>query len=409
MKLAIAAFVVILAVNCGKQPDDSKPEETGRTRQHSIIAAPEPDATNIVTMAHGAVVIARTGELELDSSAMHAIDATATTGWITPPGDSRQTITIALPALTQISRVGLFAPRVPEGTKRADRVSFEVSRDGTAFQTLATFATPKKGSGTSAATPTEANYLRMTIVDTSAKAISIPTILAEGREVAPYKRPVIGGRWMLNNRQGSFSENGSEVKGTVEMQPAMKIEGGWRDRTIPYVFARGKEFGYGIMTPSADGRFVNCKWWFEEAIPLFGASPWFGERLSAAPEIAGHDVLDTWLQLRGFAPLYALSFDDQDRLSPGSDDMQEWLKERITKSGGKKLRIVTREFRRASPAANLRSSQAQLSVIRKLLDDRGVDLSLVTFAALGTTEHKETPGDLLEKNVFSRVELQLPQ
>lgn len=387
----------------------NKAEKGKPQAPETLTSTAEPDATNLLTLSRGAVVVDRSGELQLESSAIHAVDGTATTSWVTPPNDPQQTILISLPTLTRISRVGLFAPAIPGNTRRPEKLSFESSTDGQRFDLLATFSTPHNGSATvPVVPPREASYLRVRILDAKGAAIAVPTLVMEGTEVRPYRRPALRGRWQLNDLQGLIAEDGARVRASVEQEPPARLEGGWSGRTIPYIFLRGRQFGYGIMTPSADGRFINAKWWFEEAIPLFAASPWFGEQIATtgAPD-RSTSVLDTWLDRFGFAPLYAFEFDEADRLQPVSADIQAWLDDKVRSAGSRKLRIVSREYRRADDDTNLRSSKQQIAAMRDHLAKSGVDLSTVSFVALGTEEHKETPVDRLDRIVFSRIELQV--
>lgn len=405
MRRILFLSALLALISCREplnKAEEGKPQAPG-----TLTSTAEPDVTNLLTMSRGAVVIHRSGELQLETSAIHAIDGTPTTSWVTPPNDPQQSVLIALPTLTRISRVGLFAPTVPANSRRPEKLSFESSTDGQRFDFLATFATPGNGSGTVPVDPREASYLRVKILDAKAAAIAIPTLIMEGTEVRPYKRPSLRGRWQLNDLQGLIAEDGARVRASVEQEPPARLEGGWSGRTIPYIYLRGRQFGYGIMTPSAHGRFINVKWWFEEAIPLFAASPWFGEQIASTggPD-QGTAVLDTWLERFGFTPLFAFEFDEADRLQKVSPALQEWLVSKVKNAGNRKLRIVSREYRRGNDTANLKSSERQIAAMRDFLSKSGVDLSSVSFSALGTTEHKETPVDSLDKIVYSRIELQ---
>ncbi len=86
--------------------------------------------TNIV---RGTTIVSRTGEALFETSAADVIDGDPGSYWLNPPRDLPQSIVIALPARARIDRVGL---RTAAHGTTANRVKFESSRDGAAWQTL---------------------------------------------------------------------------------------------------------------------------------------------------------------------------------------------------------------------------------------------------------------------------------
>ena len=147
-----AATLLLTLIACR---DEAPPAEPKLAPSPSVSAEP-----NLVGFATGAVVVARTGELRLDASTLHAIDDRPDSGWVTPPKDPGQSMTIALPVTSSIDRVGVVmgAGRPPAS------VSFEHSLDGKTFQPLAVVESPSPGRETfEQVTPTTLSSIRVTM------------------------------------------------------------------------------------------------------------------------------------------------------------------------------------------------------------------------------------------------------
>jgi hypothetical protein len=395
-------LAILLTVACaGKTSQDAGSQTSASQPDSTPLAA----AGNLLAFSRGAVVIDRTGELALSSSPVYAVDALDRSVWITPPKDPDHTVIVALPVRSRVDRIGLSTGFLPEGARPPKQVIFEGSSDGSTFNPIATLEVPeRKNEQMVDAGGRELTHVRVTIADGTTDVVAVGSILAAGSEVAPYSRPSIAGEWEVNGLAARFGQSGARVWGEIAMEPPMKLEGGWHDRMIRFIYLRGKEFGYGAIVVSPDGQSLNARLWYEEVIPLFEAVPQFGRRTGDASPPATWNVTEGWLERFRRVPLYAIRFDESGAIdAAASGDTLQWLARR-----GKVGSILKREYSAETAEENLTRSRTQLEALKRALAERGGGLSATRFEALGTTQYKESPATAVERPLYSRVEVTLP-
>ncbi|MEO8217584.1 MAG: discoidin domain-containing protein [Acidobacteriota bacterium] len=407
----LVLFLALLAADCKKEAAKAPPVPAARETAARKIMAEETAAedANLLGFAHGAVVAERTGELNLEDSAVQAIDGTPGTVWVTPPSDPQQSLTVVLAAPSQITAVGYTAVAMT-GAGTPQKIQFDASSDGTSWTPLKTIESPAlKIAAMQSVDPANAAWIRVSFPEESGRTVGVASLLAAGREVGPYRRPDITGSWSINGLKGLFLQSGSRVHGTVAMSPPMTIEGGWNGRTIPFAWTRGPQYGLGVLGLSADGKYLNGEWWYEEAIPLFYGTTWFGEKLNTYPDVGNEfDVPETWLQRFGHTPVYSIVFSTDDKLDvTGSEAGLRWVEATIRKNAGSKLTLISRNWAEQSEAGNIASGKHRLDSLRTELSRRRVPLADVTFEALGPTHYKEHPAWNIYQPVFNRIELQV--
>jgi hypothetical protein len=390
----LAILFLALAAACGKSEPPAKQTPTPTP-------APIAESSNLLGFAKGAVVTDRTGEMALSSSPVYAIDPNERSSWITPPKDPDHTVTIALPVRARVEKIGVSTGQVPGGARPPKQMLFEGSADGSTFTRLATIdASERKNDQMFAITPVELTHVRATIVDGTTGIVAVGSLLATGSELAPYRRPSIAGTWEMNGLTARFAQSGARVWGEIGTTPPTRVEGGWSGRVIRYVSLRGKEFGYGTIVVSPDGRALNARAWYEEVIPLFEAVPYFGKRTGEGPLAPSLAVTEQWLARFSRVPLYGIEFDPAGNVDvEASAETLAWIaaQKNITT-------LLKREYSRDTPEHNLELSRRQIESLRSALAARGADISRVRFEPVGSTGHKESPATAVEKPLFSRVE-----
>ena len=102
----------------------------------SVVNPTDVERANVLQLAHGATVISRTGELLLQTSALHAIDGDEGTFWMNPPNDLPQSMTIELPSRTRVDKIGVRTEA--NGAFTANHLTFSASTDGRTFAPVKT-------------------------------------------------------------------------------------------------------------------------------------------------------------------------------------------------------------------------------------------------------------------------------
>lgn len=323
------------------------------------------ERTNLLNIAHGGSVVSRTGEVNLESSAIYAIDGDLWTSWISPAFDPEQTIVVSLPSLSRIKELDVSRGASAKAGFKSLRV--EQSTDGVTFSPLATLSLRDTSEEqTFPVAPANARYLRMTVLQPTGNFTQVNSLGAYGTAVEPLQPRSLEGCWSVNAMTAAFSQKGSEVWGRIG---DMKLVGTTDGRAFRINWSKGAEYGVALLTVSPDNRHFSGIKWHEEAFPLFTGDNWFGERLSTCNEQPARpgEVFETWMSRAGRFPLYGLVFDDAARLTPASDPT---------------LDMIARVFA-ARPAKPLRfvgyGDARQLPALREALAKRGVNLQESDF------------------------------
>ena len=354
-------------------------------------AAPPPNAellddsaerASLTNIVRGATIISRTGESFLGVAADAAIDGNPSTYWANPANDFPQSMVIGLPARARIERVGL---RTPKRDFTANHVRFEGSLDGAAWQPIATVTAAEKATPQwFNVPPAEARFLRATIVDGRSGAVRLQSVLAAGKELEPAHVGSIEGCWSFNGSPAYFEQRGARILGVVALgKEPVYLDGGAAGRVFRFVWVRGNDYGLALMSVSADSRHLTGLPWHEEAITLFRADPWLGERCAANtphPPLR-EDVPAALLQRTG----------------------------RYSVFGGYvphlniPMQIVVHEFREPTPEANKQRAQHVADALAAVLHAP----PNVTFVAAGSDSPRQRPVSDAMRLMYSSVDVEI--
>lgn len=384
-----------------------QPARSGKeaSKYHRLDERPPDDGaerTSVLTLARGATVVSRTGELLPEDSALRAIDGDPMSFWMAPPHDLPQSMTIALPARTRIEKVGI---RTDE-TLPAKHIQVDASADGVTFQPLTTISSRE--------TPdpqwfdvsgVEAAYLRVTLVDRVADAREprLRSFLVRGSELEPPHPGDLAGCWTLNGTYATFERHGASLAGLIEMREIpMQLDGGFDGRVYRFNWVRGNDYGYALFSVSPDSKHFSALEWHEEAIPLFYGESWFGEPHLCALGIAT-DTRERYLRRCGRFSLFGIRFRDDGSIDrEASAELLAWL----TKfAADQPVQLVAHEFRQGNPAANKQFAQRELDALRAELDRASV--KNVTFVAKGSDTPRQEPINDAMRAIYSTVDVEI--
>jgi len=363
------------------------------------------ERSSLLDVARGATIVSRTGEGMLATSAMCTIDGEISTFWTPPPHDYPQSIVIALGAPSRIDRVG-FRSLTGEHYD-ANRLTFERSMDGANWQPLASMTSRRIDAAQwSDVAPAEAEYLRVTIPDAAFpdRDTRIQSLFAHGTELAAPKNAPIDGCWSINGNEAIFAQRGMRATGVVAQgNHPIDVAGGTDGRIWRFNWIRGNDYGYTALTVSPDGKHFSALNWHEEAIQLFTAQPWFGERRNCLPSVT-IDVPAALLHRAGRVSMFALQFDANGNLL--ADRSKEELQSlaSIIRGVPVPLRIVAREFRQDAKS-NKEIAEREIASLRAALAN--VDLARVEFVAAGSDSPRHVPESDAARAIYSSVEVEV--
>jgi len=364
------------------------------------------ERSSLLDVARGATIVSRTGEALLTTSAMNTIDGEIGTFWLPPPPDYPQSIVIALAAPSRIDRVG-FRSLIGRRAE-ANHVTFERSLDGANWLPLASMTSRKidQAQWTDVA-PADAAYLRVTIPDAAyaERDARIHSLFAHGTELAAPKNAAIDGCWSINGEGAKFAQHGARVTGVVEQaKKPLFLAGGTNGRIWRFNWVRGNDFGYTALTVSPDGKHLSALNWHEEAIAVFTAFPWFGDRGDCAGTPLRDDVPIALLHRAGRVSLFALQFDaNGNLLADASREELESLTS-IIRGVPVPIRIVAHEYRHDSKR-NKEIAEREIASVRAALAN--VDLSRVEFVAAGSDSPRHAPESDAARAIYSSVEVEV--
>ena len=293
------AVALLFAIACAKQ-EAPKPQAAPVDQP----VADTAERMSICDVARGGTIISRTGEAVLDISAMQTIDGDPNSFWMTPLRDVPQSITIALPARARIDKVGIRT--TPKAGFGANHVSFESSVEGRVFSPLASITS--KGTEDAQwfdATPTEAAYVRVTIVDGTVPNhdIRLHSILVRGTELDAPRGVDITGCWNINGELARFERKGQHVVGILQTgKEPIRFDGAFDGRLYRFSWIRGNDYGMALITMAPDGQHLSGLNWHEEAIPMFFDESFFGDRAQCKLELT--EPANAILQRTGRLSLY---------------------------------------------------------------------------------------------------------
>src|ERR1017187_5637537 len=128
--LFVATSILVATVSCGRK------EEAPAAAPLSAVSHADL-SSNLLSIDHGAVIVARSGEFSLEHSAFDALDDSVDTAWGSPPGDREQWMIVELPVKSMIRQVGIAFPPNALPATAPQLVRFELSSDGNSFSEIA--------------------------------------------------------------------------------------------------------------------------------------------------------------------------------------------------------------------------------------------------------------------------------
>lgn len=402
--MKLRAFLALLFIASCSRPAPQQAAAPAHT-PNKLPADIVNERSSLLDVARGATIVSRTGENMLITSPMSTIDGEISTFWAPPPHDYPQSIVIALGAPSRIDRVG-FRSLTGEHYD-ANHVTFERSMDGDNWQPLASMTSRKIDAAQwSDVAPAEAEYLRVTIPDAAFPDgdARIQSLLAHGTELAAPKNASIDGCWSINGGAAKFVQHGARVTGVVEQDKLpLFLVGGFNGRIGRFNWIRGNDFGYTLLTVSPDGN-LSAMNWHEEAIQLFTAAPWFGDRGDCAATPLRDDVPIALLHRAGRYSMFGLQFDESGELL--ADASRDELQSLAGIIGGVPvpLRIVAREFRQDAKR-NKEIAGHEIASLRAALAN--IDLARVEFVAAGSGSPRNVPESDAARAIYSSVDVEV--
>ncbi|HJT17356.1 MAG TPA: discoidin domain-containing protein [Thermoanaerobaculia bacterium] len=324
-------------------------------------------------------MIDRTGELLLQTSALHAVDGDAGTFWMNPPGDLPQSMTIELPSRTRISRIGVQTEA--NGGFTANHVTFASSIDGRTFTPVMTIkAKDANDVQWFDVRPFEATLVRISIDDAllAGHDVRLRSVLADGDALAPPAGGNITGCWKINGEPAQFRLDGGHVTGILAAGKApLHFDGGFDRLIYRLQWVRGNDYGLSLITVSPDGQHLSGLNWHEEAIPMFFDTSWYGERAPCGIALPGFDVPVAYAKRTGRFALY------------DSSQLPRLMK---TFPGAT---FVAHEFRFADAAKNLAAARQALAALH------------VTGVAQGIASPRQVPTTDIMRALYSTVDFEI--
>jgi len=405
------AFLALLFIAACSRPapkDTAAEQQPGKLPRDII-----NEQSSLLDLSRGATIVSRTGEATLATSAIYTIDGEIGTFWMPPPRDYPQSIVISLGAQSRIDRVG-FRTLTDRGYE-ANHMTFERSIDGTAWQPLGTMTSrPISEAQWLDVTPSEASYLRVTIPDSKNpdRDVHLRSLFARGTEIAPRRDQPIGGCWAINGEghrnAAVFAMRGARATGVLRQgkQPLF-LEGGTNGRVWRFNWIRGNDYGFTALTVSPDGKHLSALVWHEEAIPLFRADPWYGERSTCSAPAPRDDVPLAVLRRAGHVSMFALQFDRNGELlvDPSREELQSLAA--MIRGVPVPLRVVAHEFRQPDSKRNKDFAEREIASVRNALTHLGADLARVDFLAAGSDSPRQTPASDATRAIYSSVEVEV--
>ena len=402
----LTLLALLLLVSCARPAPKQASVQQGSNEPPTDIIN---EQSSLLDITRGATIVSRTGEAMLLTSAIYTIDGQIGSFWAPPPRDYPQSIVIALGARSRIDRVG-FRTLVREAYE-ANHVTFERSLDGAAWQPLGTMTARQVNEAQWLdVAPSEAAYVRVTVPDARhpVRDVRLQSLLAHGTETGPRSDPPLDGCWSINGEAAAFVQRGGRATGVVTRgNLPIFLAGGTNGRMWRFNWIRGNDYGFTALTVSPEGNHLSALDWHEEAIPLFTAIPWFGDRAPCAAPAPRDEVPLAVLRRAGHVSMFALQFDPAGELAveASREELQSLVS--ILHDAPVPLRIVAHEFRQPDAKRNKELAEHEIASVRKALGSIGADLRRVDFLAAGSDSPRQTPASDAARAIYSSVEVEV--
>jgi hypothetical protein len=408
VKTLAALLLAGLVLSCAETPGTMVEGTSGPSVEW------QDEGPNVLALGRGATIVDRSGEISFEYSSMFTIDGQPTSMWSSPPGNIEQWLVAELPVRTRIDALGLVSATFAIGSSVED-VRFELSLDGTGWTDLGIFSFDRiDGKQLKPIDPAEAKFIRFTTLTNHGNAVvtHIPTLLAHGEELEPWRRPSIEGRWMLNDVEGHFREDGRRVYGRVDLDPPMWIDGAWGERIVRFAWVRGRSYGVGLIAVSPGGEGLNGIWWYENVVD-FGnelGQPWFGRRIGDPDQfqVPTSGVAQLHIERDGRFPLFGLIVDERGEFDPeASRPAVDFLRLALDTFPQYRVRLEVSEFGSEQAAPNLEKSRRIADRLRAGLEAQGLPGGRLFVTPIGSERPYPWRNAPLQRLMYSRVDFSL--
>jgi hypothetical protein len=399
-----ALLALLFIAGCSKPA----PQSVAKPHHSDKITDTVNEQTSLLDITRGATILSRTGEVALPVSAVNTIDGDAGSLWAPPPHDYPQSIVIALGARSRIDRVGIRS--VTLGGFQPEHVNFERSLDGVSWQPLTTMTSRVVSEAQWIdVTPSEAAYLRVTVRDVKnpERDAHLQSLFAHGAETGARRELPIDGCWTINGIAAAFTQHGQRVFGVVNQRIPILLTGGTDGRMWRFNWIRGNDYGYTALTIAPDGKTLSALNWHEEAIPLFAALPWYGERAACAQLKPRDDVTVRILRRAGHVSMFGLQFGADGQLLGDASREELQALANIGIGASVPLRIVAHEFRQPDAKRNKAVAEREIASLRDALAKLGYDSTHVEWIAAGSETPRQTPESNAARAIYSSVEVEV--
>jgi hypothetical protein len=411
-RLASAALLLLLTACPSREP--AKPAKLAPVKLEPSSSDDRDERKNLAGLANGATVIDRTGEAYLAVTPVNLIDGNPDSYWMAPPQDMPQSATIALPVKSRLESVGLRSDAKGEFQLRTARLEAAIGDHPFAVVADLTL-TDKPTTQFFNIGPVEADRVRITMLGGTKPGheTRLDTLVLRGPELAAPTPRSLAGAWSINGRKASFAQFGNHVIGQMEYptNPAnpMHIEGGAEgNRMLRLAWIRGADYGVAAVMVSPDGKHLSGIDWHEDPIPFFYDEGWFGERNGdTLPTDDAQMFAVSYIRRTGRWPLYGIAFNADGTIDVASSEHALALAAKMISGAPVPVRLVSHEFREATPAGNLAHSQKTLDSLKAELTRRGVNFATVPTAAAGSDNPRQLTVTEVMRLLYSSVDLEI--
>lgn len=408
-----AAFLLVLLATAACQrapeppPAPPKPAVKTATEENAEpIAAPteEIDGDNLLNIAYGASVVSRTAELNLENSAVQAIDGLSYTLWTSSPDGPRQTLTFSLGAPSRIERLGVTTNAKDQSPAQ---LRFEASSDARTWREVVTMEPPDRKTKLVDVTPFDARYLRVTTIEPSEYYSSFFSVHAIGRETAPPERQSFDGCWTINTHRAKLVQRGARITGVIDGTKPTFLDGGIDGRVAKLLWMRGPMWGHAAATLTPDGRGISAIVFHEEPFVTSNGEGWIGKRCEETSAMTASSSPADYFRRIGHWTMSGIVFDANERLldEPSKATLDDAAK-LIAAMPAQRFRIVAHEFRNNDANDNRRRTTARIDAVRNALRARRVDLARIELVAGGSDGNANEMPSAVQRMLWSRIDLE---
>lgn len=406
---SLAAVALIGAlVGCGGG------EETPAAQAEAKKPLAYVEQGNLLTIARGAVVIERTGELDLSNTPVQALDASIETAWTTPPADVEQSFTVVLPALTTAER---FVVSNGPGNRAVKSLQIDYSTDGGAsFRSGMRVASLAASNGVAldVTPPVSLSALRVSIVEAAyptAPAASLLSFEMRGKATTPPATPDPSGTWQVNEKTLKLRRDGRRLEGVIEGSLPFHVDGSIDGNVVRFFWTRVNQAGYGLMSVDPSGSRLNALVWYEHPIDLFSAPTWFGQKASDDASFTmppAEKMVATGLSSMKRYSSFNVRFSASGELE-GSDSLAQL--ERIAsfvKANPKyRFRLVSLLFTDRPAAADKQTTDARAAAMTRHLASKQLLAPNLEVVSSGGSVSSDPPRTAVDRPLFDRVDLEV--